>query len=59
MEHTYEVRVFTSDGILELSDTDFAEDARWDWFAETAKQYPDFVVQLLDGDRVLAEELPE
>lgn len=59
-KHNLEVRVITEDGILVLSDTDFAEDAQYDWFAEVLRNAEENeVVQLIDNsdDRVIAEEI--
>ena len=58
--HNLEVRIITEDGILVLSDTDFAEEAQYDWFAEILHNAePGEVVQLIDNsdDRVILEEI--
>lgn len=60
MAHTLAVRTITSDGILVAEDTDFAEDAMYDWFEEIARQAESGeVVQLIDlsDDRVIEERL--
>lgn len=58
--HNLEIRVITEDGILVSSDTDFAEDAQYDHFAEVLRNAEENeVVQLIDNsdDRVIAEEI--
>lgn len=55
-DHDFEVRVLTEDGEVVLSDVDFDEEARWDWFSEVAKQHPGDVTQLIQGELVVAEE---
>lgn len=59
-KHTLEVRVITEDGILVLSDTDFAEDAQYDWFEEVLRNAEENeVVQLIDNsdDSVIIEKI--
>lgn len=58
--HDFLIRVSTVDGELVTEDTDFSEDARFDWFSEVARQAEaGEVVQLISisDDRVILEEL--
>jgi len=64
--HTFLIRISTADGILVGEDTDFAEDARWDWFDQTINfATPGEVIQLIDRANgtadgvVIAEEIKE
>lgn len=64
--HTFLIRVSTADGILVGEDTDFAEDARWDWFDQTINfAAHGEVIQLIDRSNgtadgvVIAEEIKE
>lgn len=58
--HTLVIRTITIDGELVAEDTDFAEDARFEWFNEIVRQADDTdVVQLIDSadDSVLLEHI--
>ena len=59
MAHTLEIRVITEDGELVSTDTDFREDAAYDWFDTVLRtSEAGEVVQLIDNsdDRVLHEQ---
>lgn len=61
-DHTFLIRILSEDGEVLLEDTDFAEDARFDWFDENLRQATaGEIVQLIDtsDDRVLVEEIRE
>lgn len=58
--HPYLIRVITADSELVLEDTDFAEDARYDWFDEIVRSSDDGeIVQLIntDDDSVMHEHI--
>lgn len=49
--HPYTVRTITEDGILVTEDSDFNEDARWDFFEETVRQSKvGEIVQLINDE---------
>lgn len=56
--HGLTVRVITEDGELVSEDSDFSEDAKWDWFDETRRTADaGTVVQLIDSEgNVVGEE---
>lgn len=58
--HPYTVRTITEDGILVSEDSDFSEDARWDFFNETLRQaQAGEIVQLInDEDNRIEAEAP-
>lgn len=61
-ENIFLIRILSEDGEVILEDTDFAEDARFDWFDENLRQATaGETVQLIDtsDDRVLVEEIRE
>jgi len=61
-DHNFLIRVFTTDGIFVGEDSDFAEDARFDWFEQSyAFAESGEVVQLIDSenDRVIIEKIKD
>lgn len=61
-ENIFLIRILSEDGEVILEDTDFAEEARFDWFDENLRQAKvGETVQLIDtsDDRVLVEEIHE
>ena len=61
-DHSFLIRILSEDGEVILEDTDFSEDARFDWFEENHRQATaGEVIQLIDtaNDRVIEEKIRE
>lgn len=60
--HPYTVRTITEDGILVFEDSDFSEDAVWEFFNETIRQSKvGEIVQLINNEdnHIEAESIVE
>lgn len=61
-DHSFLIRILSEDGEVLLEDTDFSEDARFDWFDENHRQAAaGEVIQLIDiaNDRVVEQKIRE
>lgn len=61
-ENIFLIRILSEDGEVIFEDTDFAEEARFDWFDENLRQATaGEIVQLIDtsDDRVIVEQIRE
>ncbi len=61
IDHSFLIGILSEDGEVLLEDTDFSEDARFDWFEENHRQAAaGDVFELIDSSdgRVISEDAP-